>query len=132
MTETQYHVLMFCHRHEFVAAYAIYPVMCPNGQFLHRRDHGSAKGGPSRTEYAVNNYMGKLIRRGWVEKRYGWDRVLFADGTPGGFSLTPAGVEALRTHWWSRQRGKTKLCQTCGGDFLPVNKSRWSCLCKPD
>lgn len=58
--------------------YALYKHMFPTGTFITSKDTGSSKGGPSRTECAVNWHMGKLERLGgWVhrypmnDRRYG-------------------------------------------------------------
>jgi len=53
--------------------YELYPVISPAGRFNTETDYGSTKGGPSRTEYAVNNYMGKLAKKGWVRRYYARD-----------------------------------------------------------
>lgn len=40
----------------------MYPILFPLGQFNTHIDLGSNKGGPSRREYAVNNYLAKHAR----------------------------------------------------------------------
>ena len=47
----------------------IYSAVSPNGRFIAEVDRGSAKGGPSRREYAANNYLGKLDKKGLVTRR---------------------------------------------------------------
>ena len=65
--------------------------MSPTGRFNTERDHGSAKGGPSRREYAVNNYLGKLEKKGFVMRRSYHDTAPDA----GKWRITKAGLSAL-------------------------------------
>ncbi len=68
MTITEMRVLAFlAEKPRF--PYELYAVISPNGRFNTEYDCGSPKGGPSRTEYAANNYMGKLAKKG-LARRY--------------------------------------------------------------
>lgn len=46
----------------------LYPIIFSCGRFNSVKDHGSSKGGPSKREYAVNMYMGRLAKKGLVSR----------------------------------------------------------------
>lgn len=69
----------------------LYPAVSPTGRFNTERDHGSAKGGPGRREYAANNYLGKLEKKGFVVRRSYHDTAPDA----GKWRITQAGLDAL-------------------------------------
>jgi hypothetical protein len=76
--------------------YELYPIVSPTGRFNTDTDHGSSKGGPSRTEFAVNCFLGRMNARGWVF-RYGYlDKLAPADKR-GKWLLTPAGELLVET-----------------------------------
>lgn len=72
----------------------LYPIVSPSGRFNTQRDMGSSKGGPSKREYAVNNYMGKLQALGWV-RRYAYLEHSAPEHLKGKWCITPPGRNAL-------------------------------------
>lgn len=52
--------------------YEFYKLFWPNSPYTtgERRDTGSSKGGPSKMEYAANNYLGKLQKLKLVYRFY--------------------------------------------------------------
>lgn len=48
----------------------LYKRLFPDGRFNHDRDVGSAGGGPSRSECAVNWHLGRLRIKGLAEQEY--------------------------------------------------------------
>lgn len=97
MTDLQFKALSFLVGANSRTCEEIFAHLWPEHRFL-KHDPGSAKGGPSRIQFVVNHYMGKLEKKGWVvkpwlsrEERYSQD-----------FSLTTAGVLAFRKERDSR------------------------------
>ena len=65
----------------------LYQVMFPQGRFITDTDHGSAKGGPSRIQCAVNWHLGKF---GNLATRRG-----DSHGFPREWTITEEGRKAL-------------------------------------
>jgi hypothetical protein len=83
----------------------LYPVIFPSGRFNTDIDTGSSKGGPSRREYAVAMYMGRL---GPLVYRYGFLDKLAHESVRGRWVITAQGRQALARGYYSvRVKGKT-------------------------
>ena len=91
MTDLQFKALQFLQGANARSCEEIFRELWPMHRFrVH--DSGSSKGGPSRIQFVVNHYMGKLKKRGWVHQI--WDS--FRDRSSQDFSLTTKGVLDFR------------------------------------
>jgi hypothetical protein len=91
VTDLQFKALQFLQGANARSCEEIFRKLWPTHRFL-VLDSGSSKGGPSRIQFVVNNYMGKLRKRGWVFQK--WDK--FRKRLSQDFSLTTQGVLAFR------------------------------------
>ena len=78
----------------------LYPVIFPNGRFNTDTDHGSTKGGPSRREYAVAMYLGRL---GPLVRRYAYLDKHAHESLRGKWVITKEGQEALGRGYGGRR-----------------------------
>ncbi len=91
MTELQFRALQFLQGATARSCEEIFRKLWPTHRF-NTLDTGNSKGGPSRMQFVVNHYMGKLKKKGWVYQR--WDS--FRGRPSQDFSLMPQGVIAFR------------------------------------
>jgi len=91
MTNLQFEVLQFLQGANARSCEEIFRKLWSEHRF-NTCDCGNSKGGPSRIQYVVNNYMGKLRKKGWVFQR--WDE--FRGRHSQDFSLTTMGILAFR------------------------------------
>ena len=91
MTDLQFKALQFLLGASARSCEQIFRELWPNHRFL-VHDSGSSKGGPSRIQFVVNNYMGRLKKRGWVHNL--WDH--FQERASQDYSLTSQGVFDVR------------------------------------
>lgn len=107
ITATQARVLVHLYVDDGKLPYELYPVISPHGRFNTEKDYGNTKGGPSRTEYAVNMYMGRMESRGWV-RRYGYLDKLAPPDSRGKWVLTNAGIAMVESAHLLAVSGLTK------------------------
>lgn len=91
MTDLQFKALQFLQGANARSCEEIFRKLWPTHRF-NTLDAGSAKGGPSRTQFVVNHYMGKLRKKKWVFQK--WDS--FRGRHSPDFSLTTMGILAFR------------------------------------
>ncbi len=90
MTATQARVLKYLKNAPSFPV-ELYPVVSPDGTCSER---GPSRGGPTKREYSVNNYMGKLQAKGWVRRHAYLDQDA-PEHLKGKWSITVDGLRAL-------------------------------------
>jgi len=98
MTDLQFRALQFLQGANDRSCEEIFRKLWSQHRF-NTLDTGNSKGGPSRIQFVVNHYMGKLRKKGWVFQI--WDD--FRGRSSQDFSLTSSGVSALRKEREARQ-----------------------------
>ncbi len=93
MTDTQFRVMLALKQGARLP-HELYPVISPGGRFNKDIDTGSSKGGPSRTEYAANMYMGRLEKLGWCQRFAYLDKKCPME-LCGKWVITPVGYKAI-------------------------------------
>lgn len=103
LTEFQARTLKYLAEHRGGAWHEdLYPVMFPNGRFIDQRDSGSAKGGPSRVQCAVNWHLGRM--GGLVEPEF---RMITGRRR---WFITAEGRRALREASMERSERERQAC----------------------